>query len=130
MWRTIGIVLIAAASAAAQAAGWDGTWKSDERYNGETRVIVVLKSADGKLGGTVTVRGVTDDDNNITTLNLAIQSAKVEGNSLSFETKMPDDNVVEWEMTMNGPTATAGMVGDRDGPYSDPQRWKLRRSEQ
>jgi hypothetical protein len=129
MCRAILVALLAAAAVAAQASKPEGTWNSDEKYNGETRVVVVLKNDGGQFGGTITMRGITDDDNNVTTLNLAIRSAKMEGEKLSFEAKMPDDNVTEWEMTFNGSTATASIVADQDGPYSVPQSWKLSRAE-
>jgi hypothetical protein len=129
MWRLVSFALLSAAAAWAQTAGPEGTWHSDEKFNGEPRVVIVLRTVDGKLGGTVTMRGVTDDDNNSTTLNLVIDSATVEGGKISFQAKMPDENITEWEMTLAGSTATASIIGDRDGPYSDPQKWRMKRAE-
>ena len=128
MWRLISFALAAAAVALAQPPGPEGVWNSDERYKGEPRVVIALTVVEGKLGGTIIMKGVIDDDNNSTTLNLVIDSAKVDGANLNFQTKMPDDNVAEWEMTVAGSTATASIVGDRDGPSSEPQRWKLKRA--
>ena len=129
MWRLISLCLLATAAVWAQAANPEGVWNSDERYNGETRVVIVIRATEGKLGGTVTMRGVMDDDNNASTLNLIIESAKLDQGNLTFQTKLPDENVTEWEMTISGSTATASIVGDHDGPYSDPQSWKMKRAE-
>ena len=105
----------------------DGTWRSDERYNGEPRVVIEVRTTAGKVGGTVVMRGVMDDDNNVTTLNLTIDAAELSGASLRFKTKLPDDNVQDWEVTVNGATATASIVGDNDGPYTTPQTWKMKK---
>ncbi len=129
MWRVIFVCLLAAAGVCAEAAGPEGTWNSEEKFKGEASLVVVLKGTGGQLGGTVTMRGVTDDDNNATTLNLVIQSAVFQAEKLSFETKTPDDSLLQWEITFNGSNATAAIVGDQDGPYGDPQRWKLQRAD-
>ncbi len=104
-----------------------GTWKSAERVAGEPRIEIALKETDGKIGGTVTMRGVVDDDNNSTTLNMVIDEPQLSGSKLSFKTKTPDENVNEWEVDFEGNTATAAIVADNDGPASDPQRWKMKR---
>src|SRR3974390_2017379 len=93
-----------------------GTWKSAERIGGEPRIVLDLKDSGGKLGGTVVMRGVTDDDNKSTTLNFLIDEPQLTGNKLSFKAKMPDDNVTEWEVQFEGDTATAAIVADNDGP--------------
>lgn len=104
-----------------------GTWRSDERYNGEARVVIELRANGAKVDGTVVMRGIMDDDNNVTTLNLTIQDAEISGASVRFKTKLPDENVQEWEMTLADTTATASIVGDNDGPYDTPQTWKMKR---
>jgi hypothetical protein len=104
-----------------------GVWKSAERVSGEPRVVIDLRDSGGKLAGTIVMRGVVDDDNNSTTLNLVIDGAERSGNKLSFKTKMPDENVTEWEVEFNGDKAVASIVGDNDGPSSDVQRWKMQR---
>src|SRR5947209_2486484 len=103
----------------AQNSSITGTWNSAERVGGEPRVTINLKEADGKVGGTVVMRGVTDDDNNSTTLNLVIDEPQLSGGKLSFKAKMPDENVTEWEVEFQGDTATAAIVADNDGPSSD-----------
>ena len=128
MSRLLLTVLLAAGCAWTQAAGAEGVWHSDEKYKGETRLVIVLKPAGGKLGGTVTLHGVTDDDNNATTMNLVIDDGTVEGDKLSFHTKAPDGSAMDWEMVVNGTSATASIVGDQDGPSSEPQRWKMKRA--
>jgi hypothetical protein len=104
-----------------------GVWKSAERVSGEPRVVIDLRDAGGKLGGTILMRGVTDDDNNSTTLNLVIDGAVRSGNKMSFKAKMPDENVTEWEVEFDGDNAVASIVADNDGPSSDVQRWKMKR---
>lgn len=121
------LALLSAAAALAQAAGPEGVWDSDEKYNGEPRYVIELHVVDGRLGGKVTMRGVTDDDANATTLNLVIESAEVDGAKVSFKTKVAEDNIAEWEMTISGSTATASIVVDGDGPVNDPQKWTLKR---
>ncbi len=104
-----------------------GTWKSAERVGGEPRIEIALKEAGGKLGGTVIMRGITDDDNNSTNLNLIVEEPQLSGNKLSFKAKMPDENVTEWEVEFQGDTAVAAIVADNDGPSSDIQHWKMKR---
>ncbi len=104
-----------------------GVWKSSERVGGEPRVVIDLRDAGGKLGGTIVMHGVVDDDNNSTTLNLVIDGAERSGNKVTFKAKMPDDNVTEWEIEFDGDHALAAIVADNDGPSSDVQRWKMKR---
>ena len=104
-----------------------GVWKSGERVSGEPRVVIELRDAGGKLGGTIVMRGVVDDDNNSTTLNLVIEGAERSGNKVTFKAKMPDDNVTEWEIQFDGDNALAAIVADNDGPSSDVQQWKMKR---
>jgi len=111
----------------AQNSSISGTWRSAERVGGEPRIELALKEADGKIGGTVIMRGVTDDDNNSTTLNLVIDEPQLAGDKLSFKAKMPDENVTEWEVKFQGDTAVAAIVADNDGPSSDIQYWKMKR---
>jgi hypothetical protein len=111
----------------AQNGSISGTWKSAERIGSEPRIELALKEADGKIGGTVIMRGVTDDDNNSTTLNLVIDEPQLAGDKLSFKAKMPDENVTEWEVKFQGDTAVAAIVADNDGPSSDIQYWKMKR---
>ena len=97
-------------------------------YNGEPRVVIELRTTAGKIGGTVVMRGVMDDDNNVTKmLNLTIDGREMSGATLRFKTKLPDDNVQDWEVTVSGATATASIVGDNDGPYTTPQTWKMKK---
>jgi hypothetical protein len=105
-----------------------GSWKAVERFNGQPRVVIALEKRESKIGGTVVMLGVTDDDNNQTTLNLVIDEAALDGDSLSFKTKFPDESVCEWAMSFSGgDQAAAGIVVDGDGPVSDPQKWEMRR---
>ena len=105
-----------------------GSWKSDERFNGEPRVVIDLKDEGGQIAGGVVMHGVTDDDNNQTTMRVAISEAKLDGDSLSFKTKGQDESFTEWVMTFSEDNkAVASMVGDSDGPYSDPQKWRMKR---
>jgi len=111
----------------AQNSSITGTWKSAERVGGEPRIEIALKEADGKIVGTILMRGVTDDDNNSTNLNLVIDEPQRSGDKLSFKAKMPDENVTEWEVQFQGDSATAAIVADNDGPSSDIQYWKMKR---
>jgi hypothetical protein len=120
-------VLLLGVLCVAQNSSITGTWKSAERVGGEPRIVIEIKEADGKIGGTVVMRGVTDDDNNSTTLNLVITEPERSGDKLSFKAKMPDENVTEWEVEFQGDAAVAAIVADNDGPSSDIQRWKMKR---
>lgn len=105
-----------------------GSWKSDERFNGEPRLVIQLKEEGGKIAGTVILQGITDDDNNQTTLKVDIVEPQLEGDSLSFKTKGQDESVSEWQMTFGDDNrAVASIVADGDGPLSDPQKWRMKR---
>ncbi len=76
-----------------------GSWESEDKLDGQSRVTVELTVEDGKPAGTVVIRGVPGD-NGSDSLTLPIRDGKLAAASVWFETDPGQDGITQWSLGM------------------------------
>jgi len=76
-----------------------GTWESEDKLDGQPRVIIDLRVEEGKPAGTIVIRGIRSDyDPN--SLTLPIREARLQTGALCFETDPGEDGITQWTLSM------------------------------
>lgn len=99
-----------------------GIWKSLDRENGEPLAEATLKNVDGKLTGSVLLRGLVQDGKNLS-LEFPMTDIAFDGKNLSFKLTFQDANeksVTVWEFLLRSDDeARLAGLKDNDKPIED-----------
>jgi hypothetical protein len=80
---------------------FDGTWRSQELAEGGVpQAVVRLQSFNGKLAGTVLLRGLMRGGEENITLELEIRQPQRFSRYVSFHLEFPEEGESEWEVRL------------------------------
>jgi hypothetical protein len=106
-----------------------GVWRSQEKKGGQPAVVMTIKADGGDIAGSAVFRGLSKDGDENVTLDLPLIDPDYHDGALSFQLKLPDDSVSEWEMKVG--TSNDGdlrLVKDNDSAVDNGPRFHMMRT--
>jgi hypothetical protein len=106
-----------------------GEWRSGEQFENQARATLVVDEGAGGRTGTLTLRGLTNGDDDRATLRVPFRGATWDGTTLSFVTVLPDgEGDTRWALRVTAPgRAVLGLVTDDGRPMADGPTWDMTR---
>jgi hypothetical protein len=107
-----------------------GTWRSVEQFENESRISVGFRERGKQIVGWAILLGQHRKNDDRATLGLTFQNLKVRGNTVTFETMLPEDEgTLGWEFRKNSDTtATLKAVRENGEPIADDALvWEMKR---
>ena len=106
-----------------------GVWRSTEQFEGEAKISVAFRERGNELAGWAVLLGQHRKSDDRATLGLAFHSAQRKGDTVTFETMLPDDEgTIGWSFTATSPTTgTLQALTENGQPVSDYLVWELKR---
>jgi len=107
-----------------------GTWRSVEQFENESRISVGFRERGNDIVGWAVLLGQHRKNDDRATLVLTFQNLKVSGNTVTFETLLPEDEgTLGWEFhKTSDTTGTLKTVKENGEPIADADFvWEMKR---
>jgi hypothetical protein len=106
-----------------------GRWYSTERFESEARIQVGFRQMGSSIQGWAVLLGQHRKADDRATLALSFSEASLSGQTITFETVLPEDEgTIGWELRVVTPTTAVLRAVTEDGlPIGDELRWDMRR---
>ena len=107
-----------------------GTWRSVEQFENESRISVGFRERGKQIVGWAILLGQHRKNDDRATLGLTFQNLKVRGNTVTFETMLPEDEgTLGWEFhKTSDTTGTLRAVRENGEPIADADLvWEMKR---
>ena len=104
-----------------------GTWRSAEKFEGESRLSFSFRQRGKDITGWAVMLGQYRKGDNRVTLALTFQGAAWEKDRFRFETMLPEDEgTIGWELRVTGANqATLVAVTENGVPFDEPMSWPM-----
>jgi len=106
-----------------------GVWRSTEQFEGEARISVAFRERGNEIAGWAILLGQHRKNDDRATLGLTFHSAKRNGDTVTFETMLPEDEgTIGWSFNATSPTTGTLTALTEDGqPVQNSLVWELKR---
>jgi hypothetical protein len=106
-----------------------GVWRSTEQFEGEPRISVAFRERGNEIEGWAVLLGQHRKNDDRVTLGLTFHTAKRNGNTVTFETLLPEDEgTIGWSFNATSPTTgTLTALTENGQPVQDHLVWELKR---
>ena len=81
------------------AAALVGFWESEDKFEGQPRTAVEVRLEEGKIAGTVTLRGQGEGDHP-PEITMQIRDPKIDIMTVSFKTDPAQEGITEWTLAL------------------------------
>ena len=106
-----------------------GVWRSIEQFEGESRISVAFRDRGNEIAGWAVLLGQHRKNDNRATLALTFNAAKRSGDTVTFETMLPEDEgTIGWSFEATSQTAAKLRALTENGQrVPDDLVWELKR---